>query len=158
MFDVYLIQHGPQADAREDIEEGLSENGKKIVKESAAGLKRLGCDVDTIFCSPKKRSIETGQLISEGLGMDKSRCVVHESFAPMAPATHAIEFIKSQGVSRFLIAGHLPSLVELGSFLMCDGCELNLGFERGAGLYLQCEDLISHNGRLIWLFPRFELK
>jgi len=66
---IYILRHGETAwnrarllQGRSDVE--LNENGRKLAKESAGGMKDIPFDI--IFTSPLKRAKETARLVTGG--------------------------------------------------------------------------------------------
>jgi phosphohistidine phosphatase len=53
-------------------------------------------------------------------------------------------------VARVLIAGHLPSVAEVASFLLTEGSKAAVQFEMGGCCRIDVDELPTHAGRLRW--------
>jgi phosphohistidine phosphatase len=156
---VYMMQHGLALDVSVDPEEGLSPEGKESVRMSAKGLKKMKVTFEALIASPKKRSIETAQIVAEELQLAKEKIIVTESAKAMAPALgllHELEHLAPK--KSFFIAGHLPNLIETASFLLLENAKLNIAIVNAGVLRIDTDDLLSHEGRLKWYLTPDQLR
>ncbi len=128
-MNLYLMQHG-QANPKEiDIEESLSEKGKEVIKNSAFGLKKIPISFDVIICSPKKRSKQTAQIVAEVFRFPKEKIIETEKVKALTPAEETLDFISEY--ERVFIAGHLPSIKEIISYLLYPTATINVDIQNG---------------------------
>jgi len=57
-----------------------------------------------------------------------------------------------------LIAGHLPSVAKIASFLLTEGPEATIEFERGGCCRIDVADFLSHSGHLRWYITPEQLE
>ena len=155
---IYMMQHGLALDVSQDLEEGLSLIGKECIEMSGRGLRKIGIFFDGMVASPKKRSIQTAQIIAEEFGFSKEAIQITESAKPSGKAQDLLQFIDKLGVKSVFIAGHLPSLMETASFLLSDRGKVQIAIVNGGCLRLDTEDLFSHEGKLKWYLTPEQLK
>ncbi|HEU64482.1 MAG TPA: phosphohistidine phosphatase SixA [Chlamydiae bacterium] len=136
-MNLYLMQHG-QATLKEiDIEESLSEKGKEVIKNSAIGLTKIPISFDVIICSPKKRSKQTAQIIADVFKFPQEKIIETEKVKPLTPAEETLDFISEY--ERVFIAGHLPSIQEIISYLLYPTSSLNIDIQNGGCTKLDIE-------------------
>jgi len=150
-MEIYLMQHGSALPKEQDPEEGLSPDGKARIHASGKALKKMGITFDVILSSPKKRSKQTASIVAEEVGFPPDKIMETEKVKAM---THPEETIKTlakyAGNQRILIAGHLPSVAEVASFLLTEGSKATIEFERGGCCRIDVENLLTHSGHLRW--------
>ncbi len=144
-MELYLMQHGIANPKEKDIEEHLSERGKTIVMSSAKALKKINISFDVILCSPKKRSIETAEIIAEEFHFPIKNIIETEKVKPTSPAEEALDFC--QKYERVFIAGHLPSIKEIISFLLYPTSLLEVDIQNGGCTRMQ---IIDNKAILKW--------
>ena len=146
------MQHGPALPKDQDPEEGLAPEGKARIQAGGNALKKLGVRFDAILSSPKKRSKQTAAIVAEQTGFPVEKIIETEKVKAMAPPADTVQFLSelSSGVSRVLVAGHLPSVAEIASFLLTQGSKATVAFEMGACCRIDVEKLPTHEGRLRW--------
>ncbi|NGX56598.1 MAG: 2,3-bisphosphoglycerate-dependent phosphoglycerate mutase [Candidatus Anoxychlamydiales bacterium] len=115
-MNLYLMQHGLANTKEIEIEESLSEEGIKNVGISARALKKLNVSFDVIICSGKKRSIQTANIIAKEFNFNVEKIITSDFVNPMADPKDTINFINQY--QRVFIAGHLPSIKNIISFLL----------------------------------------
>ena len=128
-MNLYLMQHGLANSADIDPEESLSEKGKEVILKSAQGLKKISISFDVIVCSPKKRSIETAQIIADVFKFPEGKIVETDKVKPMTPAEETLDFISQY--ARVFIAGHLPSIKEIISYLLYPTATIEIDIHNG---------------------------
>lgn len=136
-MNLYLMQHGIANLKEIDIEESLSEKGKEIIKNSAIGLTKIPISFDVIICSPKKRSKQTAQIVADVFNFPKERIIESEKVRPLSPAEETLDFISQY--ERVFIAGHLPSIKEIISFLLYPTSTIEIDIQNGGCTKLDIE-------------------
>jgi phosphohistidine phosphatase len=157
-MEIYLMQHGPNLSKDEDPEESLSPEGEAQISKAAQAIKKMGLEFDVIIASPKKRSQQTAALVAGTIGFPVDGIVETEKVKAMTPAEETIRYLEEfQGKQSVLIAGHLPSLAEVASFLLTSGSKATIQFERGGIGRIDVNRLPTHEGRLRWYLSPAQL-
>lgn len=158
-MEIYLMQHGPALPKEQDPDEGLSPAGEARIHASGNALKRMGVSFDVILSSPKKRSKQTAAIVAKEIGFPPEKIMETEKVKAMTPPEETIKALtKYAGNKRILIAGHLPSVAEVASFLLTEGSKATIEFERGGCCRIDVEDLHTHSGYLRWYLTPEQLK
>jgi phosphohistidine phosphatase len=158
-MEIYLMQHGPALPKDQDPEEGLSPEGKERIRSSARAIKKMGVSFDAVLSSPKKRSKETAAIVAEEVGFPLDRIVETTRVKAMTPPEETAQALSElSGAERVLIAGHLPSVAEVASFLLTEGSKAAVQFEMGGCCCIEVEELPTHSGRLRWYLTPAQLK
>jgi phosphohistidine phosphatase len=157
--EIYLMQHGPALPKDQDPDEGLNPEGEARIHASGQALKRMGIAFDTILSSPKKRSKQTAAIVAEEVGFPFERIVETKRVKAMTPPEETLQTLSElSGAERVLIAGHLPSVAEVASFLLTEGSKAAVQFEMGGCCRIDVEELPTHSGRLRWYLTPDQLK
>ncbi|OEU53057.1 MAG: phosphohistidine phosphatase SixA [Desulfobacterales bacterium S3730MH5] len=150
-MEIYLMQHGPALPKEQDPEEGLSPEGEARIHASGQALKKMGVSFDAVLSSPKKRSRQTAAIVAETVGFKQEKIIETEKVKAMTSPEETVEVLAGlSGAERVLIAGHLPSVAELASFLLTEGSKAAVQFEMGGCCRIDVEKLPTHSGRLRW--------
>jgi phosphohistidine phosphatase len=150
-MEIYLMQHGPNLPKDEDPEEGLSREGEVIVRSVGKALKRMGIVFDAVLSSPKKRSRQTAAIVARETGFAEEKIFETSKVKAMMPPEETIQALSGlSGVQHVLVAGHLPSVAEVASFLLTEGSRAAIQFERGGVCRIDVDVLPTHAGRLRW--------
>ena len=150
-MEIYLMQHGSALPKEQDPEEGLSPDGKARIHASGKALKKMGITFDVILSSPKKRSKQTASIVAEELGFPPDKIIETEKVKALTHPEETLTIVdECSGNQRILIAGHLPSVAEVASFLLTKGSKVTIEFERGGCCRIDVEDLPAHSGHLKW--------
>ena len=158
-MELYIMQHGPYLPKDQDPDEGLSPEGKQVIQASGRALNKMGVTLDAILASPKKRSRETAAIIAEEVGFPHEGIIESEAVKAMTPAHETVTALsKLSDRRKLLIAGHLPSVAELASFLLTDGSTATIAFERGGCCRIDVETLPTHSGLLKWYLTPEQLQ
>jgi phosphohistidine phosphatase len=158
-MEIYLMQHGQALPKEQDPEEGLSAEGRERIRASAWGLEKMGLSFDAILCSPKKRSRQTAALVAEELGFPPEEIIETEKVKAMTPPGDTVQvLVELSRVERVLIAGHLPSLAEVASFLLTEGSGAAVQFENGGCCCIEADQLPTRSARLRWHLTSAQLK
>ncbi len=150
-MEIYLMQHGPNLPKEEDPEEGLSREGEVIVRACGKALKRMGIVFDAVLSSPKKRSRQTAAIVAGETGFAEEKIFETPKVKAMTPPEETVQVLsRLSGARRVLVAGHLPSVTEVASFLLTEGSRAVIQFERGGICRIDVDVLPTHGGRLRW--------
>jgi phosphohistidine phosphatase len=150
-MEIYLMQHGQALPKDADPDEGLSPEGEERIHTSGKALKKMGIGFDAILSSTKKRSKQTAAIIAEEVGFPIDKIRETDKVKAMTPPEETVQALAElSGHTKVLIAGHLPSLAEVASFLLTAGSRARVEFERGGCCRIDAEKLPTHSGRLRW--------
>ncbi len=105
---VYLFRHGEYDTS--SPEQGLSANGASAVRQTAALLKQQGANIDEIWCSPKRRAVESAQIISQVFECRVTRETT--DLLPEASVEHMIKDLQPWQTDVALVS-HLPLIPNL---------------------------------------------
>ncbi len=67
---LWLLRHAEAADGEPDDQRPLTERGVRQAEAAGAALARLGVSIDVCLSSPKRRALQTAQLVCERLGAE----------------------------------------------------------------------------------------
>ncbi len=158
-MEIYLMQHGPALPKEQDLDQALSPAGEARIHTSGKALKKMGVNFDVILSSPKKRSKQTASIVAEEIGFPSEKIIETEKVKAMAPPDETIKALTEySGNKKILIAGHLPSVAEIASFLLTEGSKAIVEFEMGGCCRIDVEDLPTHSGHLRWYLTPEQLK
>jgi len=158
-MEIYLMQHGPALPKDQDPDEGLNPEGEARIHASGRALKKMGLGFDTILSSPKKRSKQTAAIVAEEVGFPVEKIVETKKIKAMTPPEETVQTLSGlPGAERVLIAGHLPSVAEVASFLLTEGTKAAVQFEMGGCCRIDVEELPTHSGRLRWYLTPDQLR
>jgi len=150
-MEIYLMQHGPALPREQDPDRSLSPAGEARIHASGKALKKMGIGFDVILSSPKKRSKQTAAIVAQEVGFPSEKIIETEKVEPMTPPEETVKTLTDcAGNKRILIAGHLPSVAEVASFLLTEGSKALVEFEMGGCCRIDVEDLPIRSGRLRW--------
>jgi len=150
-MEIYLMQHGQALPKDKDPDEGLGPEGKERIRRSGKALKKMGVQFDAILASTKKRSKQTAAIIAEEVGFPVEKIIETDKVKAMTPPEETVQALAElSGYKKVLIAGHLPSLAGVASFLLTDGSKATVEFKNGGCCRIDVEELPTHSGRLKW--------
>lgn len=158
-MEIYLMQHGPALPKDQDPDEGLSPEGRERIRASARALRKMDVRFDAVLSSPKKRSKETAAIVAKALGFPVDRIIETTRVKAMTPPGETVQALSElKSAQRILVAGHLPSVAEVASFLMTEGPKATIQFEMGGCCRIDVEDPAKHSGRLRWYMTPDQLR
>lgn len=158
-MEIYLMQHGHSLPEDQDPQQGLSADGEAAVRLTARALKIFHVEFDAILSSPKKRSKQTAAIVAEETDFPAERVTETEKVKAMTPAEETIRALADlSGAKRVLVAGHLPSVAEVASYLLTEGSKAAIEFEMGGCCCIVADKLPTHSGRLRWFIKPSQLE
>ncbi|MCF6147376.1 MAG: phosphohistidine phosphatase SixA [Candidatus Kuenenia sp.] len=146
---LYLVRHGEAKSEKEHKARPLSENGVRNVNKVAAHVSRLNITVDRIFHSSKLRAKQTAEILAEYLKPSGGVAEAH-GLTPLDDPMIWAERLKGETDNTILLAGHLPHLSKLASFLLCrnEGRDF-ISFKPAGMVCLKRED--NGTWSLLWM-------
>jgi phosphohistidine phosphatase len=100
---LWLLRHAEAADGRPDEARPLTTRGMRDARATGMALARLGVRLDVCLSSPKRRALETAELVCGPLGVE----VVHEP--ALAGFSYEPERL-AHGAGDVLLVGHNPAI------------------------------------------------
>jgi len=121
---LYLVQHGVAASKETDPQRPLTNEGINQTQKIAEFIKPLNLSVEYLWHSEKKRAIQTADILSEVVKVNKERIArsdidPNDDVSPIADELFAKE-------GDVVIVGHLPFLSKLASLILADSEDINV--------------------------------
>lgn len=158
-MEIYLMRHGTPYSVNEDPEKSLNNIGVQECKIAGKALVRLNVNVDLIVSSPKKRALQTAEIVSEIIGHSKDKIVVSSLLVPQGFTKDVISFIEDfPDKKKMLIVGHLPLLENLVYELINNEQDLSVCFNPASVCLIDIEKLIINTGTLRWFLSQKQLR
>ncbi len=146
---IYILRHGIAEDTAKggDAQRALTEEGRKKMKDAAAGFARLDPKIDVIFSSPLVRAAQTAEIVARAIQYN-GRIERMEQLSPGYSSDSVTQRIRSlKKVESVILSGHEPNCSQLASFLIG---ETGLEFKKGAICLIETESCDAGSGTLIW--------
>ncbi len=138
---IYLVQHAQAKKEEEDPERGLTEKGISDIEKIARFLSSLKITINKIFHSPKKRALQTAEILNKYL-QSKDGLEVSDQLNPLDDVKFWYEKILSVQ-ENIMIVGHLPHLEKLASLILCgDKTKKIVSFKMASVVCIKKEDKI----------------
>lgn len=158
-YELYLMRHGiaverSGAPLLDDTKRPLTPEGKQKMRDIAAGLVRIGFEVNWIVSSPLVRAVETAEIVGEALSA-KPPLEFSDALRPGGSGEALIAFLaKRTNRPRVLVVGHEPDLGELAARLIGAGRSANMAFKKGGCCLITFNEFPPKSpGRLMWWLP-----
>lgn len=119
---LYLIQHGEAKSESEDPERKLTKRGIKEVKKISKYLHKIKPEIKNIYCSKKKRAIQTAEILAKRLKLKRDVIIESEGLSPNDDPSIWIDKLNNLNKNT-IIVGHLPHLQRLSSYLLSKNFE-----------------------------------
>lgn len=158
-YELYIMRHGVAVTRgtegiSDDAKRPLTPDGKQKMREIAAGLTRLGCELDWIVSSPLVRAVESAEIVGEALGTDVPMDFC-DALCPGGSPEAVIAFLaKRSNRKRVLVVGHEPDLSEMAARLLGAGRHANFALKKGGCCLITFDEFPPVSpGRLVWWAP-----
>lgn len=149
-MELYIVRHGIAEDVASDgtdASRALTEEGRKKMKEAAAGFVRLGRPPARIFSSPLVRARQTAEILAHAL---KSSVEEMTELAPgHSPAQVCDRLQQLKTVDRVMVVGHEPNCSELAAYLLSARGNVRIEFKKGAVCAIETRSAEAGSGTLI---------
>ena len=121
-MDCVLLRHGLAVDREawegKDVDRPLTEEGKRRVRQVAAGLRRLDVCPTVIYASPARRTGDTAQLLHDLLARPSVMQLRNELLPEASPAKLVTLLQDLPPESCVICVGHEPQLGMAASVLL----------------------------------------
>lgn len=124
---LYLMRHGQAEDPSIDPEQGLTEEGKNMIKQIAQNLKQKSVHPGYVYHSTKKRARQTASIVAENISTSASPQTM-DNLNPGDNPENLVGII-NQWTDDTLIVSHLPFIPSLLDLLT--GTRHSVRFEPG---------------------------
>jgi phosphohistidine phosphatase len=160
--NVLVIRHGPagdpeawKAEGRDDRLRPLSPDGKKDMREAAAGLSTLQPRVDLVATSPLVRAVQTAEIVASEYDCE---VVTVNALAPDEDPAKTLEWLGTQPPDRTVaLVGHEPHLSGLISYMLAGKRAAFVELKKGGACLLDAVSVSPGSSTLKWLLTRREL-
>ncbi len=146
-----------EAEGRDDRLRPITPDGKKEMREVAAGLARLVSKIDLLATSPLVRAVQTAEVVAAEY---QAQIVTVGLLAPERDPGETVQWLREQR-SRQTIAlvGHEPHLSTLVSYLLAGKRMSFVDLKKGGACLLELADAFDPGqGTLEWLLAPRELR
>lgn len=164
-MNIFMLRHGIAVERGtpgfdKDSERPLTGKGKRQLRKSAAGMKKMKLRFDLILSSPYERARRTAEIVAEELKL-KGRLKFTDALRyEEDPEKLVGEMARLKPMPRnVLLVGHEPYLSRLASLLISGNGDLAMELKKGGLVKLEAERL--HAGKcaqLAWLLTPKQMK
>ena len=155
-----IVRHGTAEESASgiDAERPLTHQGKKEIKEVAAGLKTLLDSIDVIGASPLVRARQTAEIIARKFGDPPIKTVY--SLVPGSDLNELAAWIAEHDSKKVIaLVGHEPLLGTLITWLMTATQASRVEMGKGTAALLEFDTQVRPgSARLHWLLTRRQLE
>src|SRR5688500_1556676 len=112
---IYVLRHAIAEDSAKggDAQRALSDEGRKKMKEAAAGFARMKPEIDAIYSSPLIRAVQTAEIVSRAI-LHPRKIEIMEQLSPgYAPDAVAGRIRSLKKIESVVVSGHEPNCSEL---------------------------------------------
>ncbi|HEY2953383.1 MAG TPA: phosphohistidine phosphatase SixA, partial [Verrucomicrobiae bacterium] len=152
----FLLRHAPAVERGtpgylKDSSRPLTEEGRKKMRQIAAGMKTLGLAFDLILTSSYVRARQTADIVA-GVFKMSGESILSQNLAPGGNGEALAQELINHGGKSILLVGHEPDLSRFISVLVTGDTGLGLTMKKGGLCKLELQS--PHFGRcgtLSWL-------
>ncbi|MCG8568565.1 MAG: phosphohistidine phosphatase SixA [Spirochaetes bacterium] len=143
---LFLIQHGKAKSKGEDPLRGITDQGREETQRMTVFLEKLNPEIQKIWHSSKKRSLETAKIFKEKL----SKSVKMSEYSHLNPNDSIENIVKEINGTKdsVMIVGHLPFMDKLASYLLSADEDQNIVQFKNSGIV--CLEKNNDHWRLLW--------
>ena len=146
MVSVTLIRHAIAEDGPDDAARPLSKEGRRRFRKSVATLERLGGRFERVLHSPKRRALETAELL-------RPVCDGNFEVTPLLTQPPGDALLPLLDVHELAVVGHAPHLSALLAWLVVGDAKFGPRFELKKGAVAPLEGDPTPRGmvlRALW--------
>jgi phosphohistidine phosphatase len=164
-MQLLVIRHGIAEDAEKFAATGqgdslrpLTKEGKRKMKDVAAGLREIVDKVDAIGASPLLRAQQTAEIVAKAYGGLPVQTV--KALTPDSDPSAILEWVRQQPSADVIaMVGHEPHLGILVTWLLTERHDSRVAMSKGgAGLLEFSTRMAGGTGILQWLLTATQLR
>ncbi|HLW72332.1 MAG TPA: phosphohistidine phosphatase SixA [Candidatus Binataceae bacterium] len=160
---LYLLRHaqaGEHLAGRADDARRLTLDGRKRMRQAAAGMRRLGLRFDAILTSPLPRAAETAAIVAKAYDGRPPPQLIEALACRVASADAITALTPLAAREHVMIVGHEPQLSAVASILLTGSPErLRIQLKKGGCLALDLSSgLEAGRAELLWLLTQRQLR
>jgi phosphohistidine phosphatase len=164
-MELYLLRHGLAVERGErgfadDSDRPLTSKGRRQIRKSAAGIRKLAGRFDLILSSPYLRARQTAEIVARELKV-KERLKFSNALAPGGAVRNLCRQLgrEKPAPEKVLLVGHEPDLSRLVSIWASGQAALQLDFKKGGLCKLEAAALRAGQCALLgWLLTPKQIK
>ena len=149
---IFILRHAIAEDTAKggDAQRALSEEGRKKMRDAAAGFSRLDLKIDAIYSSPLVRAVQTAEILAKAISFSNKIEMMQELAPGHSPESvgNRLRSLKKSG--SIVLSGHEPNCSELAAYLL-GGAQIE--FKKGAICLIETESAAAGSGTLHWHLP-----
>jgi phosphohistidine phosphatase len=136
----------------------LTDEGRRKMREGAAGLRALVPELDVLAASPLVRAQETARIVADVYGIGTVETT--NALRPDAANTLFVSWLAAQNRDRTVaVVGHEPHLGMLVTWLMTGIGESRVELKKGAACLLEFAERPQRgHARLLWALAPAQLR
>ena len=164
-MELFIIRHAiaePLGKPNEfsDDRRALTDEGRNRMREIVKGLTKLGVQIDLIITSPLVRAIETAEIVSTGLGLNKKDIRQTLNLAPGGSLESLFAEIKTHSEAESVaLVGHQPDLGNIISKIISDEGDVALQLKKGGVCCINISETVpTIRGAVAWLLAPRQLR
>jgi phosphohistidine phosphatase len=146
---IYILRHAIAEDSAKggDTQRALSDEGRKKMKDAAAGFARMDPAIDLIYSSPLVRAVQTAEILAKAIQYPR-KVETLEELSPGHTPESVVQKLKTvKKAGSVVLSGHEPNCSQLASFLLG---KADVEFKKGAICLIETESYNPGSGTLIW--------
>ena len=146
---IFILRHAIAEDTAKggDEQRALSDEGRKKMKEAAAGFSKLDLKIDAIYTSPLVRAVQTAEILAKAIIFGGKIETMQELSPGHSPESVSSRLRSLKKSGNIVLSGHEPNCSELAAFLLGDA---RIEFKKGAICLVETESCTAGSGTLIW--------
>jgi phosphohistidine phosphatase len=146
---IFILRHAIAEETAKggDTQRALSEEGRKKMREAAAGFARLELKIDAIYSSPLVRAVQTAEILAKSIGYTSKVELMQELAPGHAPDSISERLRSLKKPGNIVLSGHEPNCSELAGYLL-GGAQIE--FKKAAICLIETESATAGSGILIW--------
>jgi len=165
-MELFIIRHAiaePLGKPNEfsDDRRALTDEGRNRMREIVKGLTKLGVQIDLIITSPLVRAIETAEIVSTGLGLNKKDIRQTLNLAPGGSIESLFAEIKTHAEAEAVaLVGHQPDLGNIISKIINgDDGDVAIQLKKGGVCCIDVAETVpTIRGAVAWLLAPRQLR
>lgn len=146
---IYILRHAIAEDTAKggDTKRALTEEGRKKMKNAAAGFARLEPQIDLIYSSPLTRAAQTAEIVARAIQYPRKVATMEQLSPGFTPDTVCQKLKELKKITSVILTGHEPNCSQLASYLLG---RASFEFKKGGICLIETESLEPGSGNLIW--------